>query len=214
VSAPPLAVTVRPTTDVAFTASVKALQERLGSRRAYARLEARGGWASTITPELGRFIAARDSFYLATANADGQPYVQHRGGPKGFLKALDERTLVFADYSGNRQYLTVGNLAENPKAFLFLMDYATRTRIKIWGTARVVDDDPQLLARLAPAGAQARAERAILFEIAAWDANCQQHIPRKYDAEAVDALVAELRATIARLEQENAALRSRGSDPA
>jgi predicted pyridoxine 5'-phosphate oxidase superfamily flavin-nucleotide-binding protein len=121
---------------------------------------------------------------------------------------------VFADYSGNRQYLTVGNLAENPKAFLFLMDYATRTRIKIWGTARVVDDDPQLLARLAPAGAQARAERAILFEIAAWDANCPQHVPRKYDAEGVDALVAELRATIARLEQENAVLRARGSDPA
>jgi predicted pyridoxine 5'-phosphate oxidase superfamily flavin-nucleotide-binding protein len=206
-------MTVRPTTDVAFTASVKALQERLGSRRAYARLEARGGWAGAITPQLGRFIAERDSFYLATANADGQPYVQHRGGPKGFLKVLDERTLAFADYSGNRQYITVGNLAENAKAFIFLTDYATRTRIKLWGTARAVDD-PELLARLAAANGNARPERAILFEIAAWDANCPQHIPRKYDAEAVDALVAELRATIARLEQENAVLRAHGSDPA
>jgi len=193
----------RSSTEVAFTPSVKAEQQRLGSRDAYARLEARGGWQTTVTPELAAFVAGRDSFYFATASADGQPYIQHRGGPKGFLQALDERTLAFADYSGNRQYITAGNLAENPRAFLFLMDYATRTRIKLWGTARAVEDDPALLARLAPAGGKVRVERAIVFELAAWDANCPQHIPRKHDDEAVEAL----RERIAALERENAALR-------
>jgi len=192
-----------PTTDVAFTPSVKALQQRLGSRAAYARLEARGGWQSTITPELAAFIAARDSFYLATASAGGQPYIQHRGGPKGFLHVLDERTLAFADYAGNRQYITAGNLAANPRAFIFLMDYATRTRIKVWGTARAVEDDPSLLARLAPVGGKPRVERVIVFEVAAWDANCHQHIPVKHDEEEV----AALRARIAELERENAGLR-------
>ena len=195
----------RSTTDVAFTPSVKALQERLGSRGAYARLEARGGWQTAVTPDLAAFIAGRDSFYLATANADGQPYIQHRGGPKGFLQVLDERTLAFADYSGNRQYITAGNLAENPQAFIFLMDYATRTRIKLWGTARAVEDDPSLVARLAPAGGKPRAERAIVFEVAAWDANCPQHIPVKYD----EAEVVALSARIAELERENADLRRR-----
>ncbi len=193
------------TTDVAFTPSVKALQERLGSRAAYARLEARGGWQAAVTPELAAFIAERDSFYLATANAGGQPYIQHRGGPKGFLKVLGERTLAFADYGGNRQYITAGNLAENPKAFIFLMDYATRSRIKLWGSARAVEDDASLLARLGPAGGKARVERAIVFEIAAWDANCPQHIPVKHD----EAAVAALRARIAELERENAGLRRR-----
>jgi predicted pyridoxine 5'-phosphate oxidase superfamily flavin-nucleotide-binding protein len=192
------------TTDVAFTASVKALQARLGSRAAYARLEARGGWLSTVTPELAAFIAERDSFYLATAGAGGQPYIQHRGGPKGFLQLLDERTLAFADYAGNRQYITAGNLAENPRALIFLMDYATRTRIKLWGTARAVEDDRSLIARLAPAGGKPRVERAIVFEIAAWDANCPQHIPVKRDEEAV----ASLRARVEALERENARLRA------
>src|SRR5262245_26257778 len=193
----------RPTTDVAFTPSVKALQERLGSRGAYARLEARGGWQSAITPELAAFIAARDSFYLATASAGAQPYIQHRGGPKGFLRVLDERTLAFADYAGNRQYITAGNLAENPRAFIFLMDYSTRSRIKLWGTARTVEDDPSLLGLLAPAGGTPRVERAIVFAVAAWDANCHQHIPVKHDEEEV----AALRARIAELERENAGLR-------
>ena len=193
------------TTDVAFTPSVKALQERLGSRAAYARLEARGGWQAAITPDLAAFIAERNSFYLATASAGGQPYIQHRGGPRGFLQVLDERTLAFADYSGNRQYITAGNLAENPRAFIFLMDYATRTRIKLWGKARTIEDDRSLVARLAPAGGKPRAERAIVFELAAWDANCPQHIPVKHDAEEV----AALRARIDELEEENAALRRR-----
>ncbi len=193
----------RSTTDVAFTPSVKALQERLGSRAAYARLEARGGWQTAITPDLAAFVAARDSFYLATANAGGQPYIQHRGGPRGFLRVLDERTLAFADYAGNRQYITAGNLAENPQAFIFLMDYSTRTRIKLWGTARAVENDPSLLARLAPAGGKPRVERAIVFEVVAWDANCPQHIPLKHDNEEV----AVLRARIAELEHENAGLR-------
>jgi hypothetical protein len=193
------------TTDIAFSPSVKAVQERLGSRAAYARLEARGGWQAAVTPELAAFIADRDSFYLATASASGQPYIQHRGGPKGFLRVLDGRTLAFADYAGNRQYITAGNLAENPKAFIFLMDYATRTRIKLWGRARAVEDDPSLLARLAPAGGKPRVERAIVFKIAAWDANCPQHIPVKHDEEAV----AALRARITELEGENAGLRRR-----
>ena len=139
-----------PTTDVAFTAAVKALQSRRGSRAAYARLEERGGWSATITEDLAAFIADRDSFYLATANAAGQPYIQHRGGPRGFLRVLDDRTLGFADFRGNRQYITAGNLAENDRAFIFLMDYENRQRIKMWGRARVVDDDTALLARLAP----------------------------------------------------------------
>jgi len=193
------------TTDIAFTPSVKALQERLGSRAAYARLEARGGWQAAVTPDLATFIAERDSFYLATASTDGQPYIQHRGGPKGFLKVLGERTLAFADYSGNRQYITAGNLAENPRAFIFLMDYATRSRIKLWGSARAVEDDASLLARLGPAGGKPRVERAIVFEIAAWDANCPQHIPVKHD----ESSVAALRARIAELELENAGLRRR-----
>jgi len=193
----------RSTTEVAFTRSVKALQERRGSRTAYARLEARGGWQTKVTPDLAAFVAGRDSFYLATASAGGQPYVQHRGGPPGFLHVLDERTLAFADYSGNRQYITAGNLAENPRAFIFLMDYATRTRIKLWGRARAVEDDASLLARLAPPGGKPAVERAIVFEITAWDANCPQHIPVKHD----EREVAPLRARIAALEQENAALR-------
>jgi len=193
----------RSTTDIAFTPSVKALQERLGSRPAYARLEARGGWRTAITPDLAAFAAARDSFYLATANAKGQPYIQHRGGPRGFLHVLDERTLAFADYAGNRQYITAGNLAENPQAFIFLMDYSTRTRIKLWGTARAVENDASLLARLAPAGGKPRVERAIVFEVVAWDANCPQHIPLKHDEEEV----AALRARIAELERENSGLR-------
>ncbi len=127
--------------DIAFTPAVKAAQARLGSRAGYAKMEQRGGWRDTVTADLARFIAERDSFYLATASADGRPYIQHRGGPKGFLNVLDEHTLAFADFSGNRQYISMGNLAENDQAFIFLMDYANRRRIKIWGRAEVVEDD-------------------------------------------------------------------------
>ncbi len=129
-----------PSSDVAFTPSVKAVQERKGSRNGYRKMEERGGWRTTVTPDLAAFLSERDSAYLATASRAGQPYVQHRGGPKGFIRVLDEKTLAFADYAGNRQYITAGNLAENDQAYLFLMDYARRRRIKIWGRAKVVED--------------------------------------------------------------------------
>ena len=164
------------TTDVAFTPSVKAQQQRMGSRRAYARLEERGGWSGRIDSDLAAFIAQQDSFFLATASADGQPYIQHRGGPPGFLRVIDERTLAFADFRGNRQYISVGNLAENPRAMIFLIDYAGRQRVKLWGRAVAVEDDGALIARLADPGYGARVERAIVFTLEAWDANCPQHI--------------------------------------
>jgi len=196
-----------PSSDVAFTASVKALQERRGSRKAYRRMEERGGWETRVTPELAAFLAERDSAYLATANSAGQPYVQHRGGPKGFIRVLDDNTLGFADFVGNRQYITTGNLAENDRAFLFLMDYAHRQRIKIWGRARVVENDAGLLAKLMPAGYDARPQQAILFTIEAWDVNCPQHIPQKFDAADVAAAVAKLERRVSELEAENARLR-------
>ena len=159
--------------DIAFTPVVKAIQERKGSRAQYHRMEERGGWSDRITPDLAAYLAARDSIFLATATADGQPYVQHRGGPPGFIRVLDDRTLAFADFKGNRQYVTQGNLAENDKAYIFAPDYANRRRIKIWGTARVVEDDPDLMARLVdPDYVQGRPEQAILFSVAAWDSNC------------------------------------------
>ena len=166
------------TSDIAFTPAVKAVQTRHGSRASYARLEERGGWSDRITPELAAFIAERDSFFLGTASADGQPYIQHRGGPKGFLRVLDERTLGFVDYRGNRQYISTGNLAENERAFLFLMDYEHQQRIKIWGRAEAIEDDAALQAKLMPEGYAAKPERVIRFRVEAWDANCPQHIPR------------------------------------
>jgi hypothetical protein len=193
-----------PSSDVAFTASVKALQERRGSRKTYRRIEERGGWETRVTPELAAFLAERDSAYLATANSAGQPYVQHRGGPKGFIRVLDDNTLGFADFVGNRQYITTGNLAENDRAFLFLMDYAHRQRIKIWGRARVVENDAELLAKLMPEGYDARPQQAILFTIEAWDVNCPQHIPQKFDAADVAAAVAKLERRVSELEAENA----------
>ena len=196
-----------PSSDVAFTASVKEIQERKGSRAAYAKLEQRGGWQERVTPELAAFLAERDSFYLATANAQAQPYVQHRGGPRGFLRALDERTLAFADFDGNRQYITQGNLAENDRAFLFLMDYARRRRIKIWGRARAVEDDRALIQRLADPAYQGTPEQAIVFHIEAWDVNCPRHIRRRFDSDQMASAVAALQARIAELERENAALR-------
>jgi predicted pyridoxine 5'-phosphate oxidase superfamily flavin-nucleotide-binding protein len=199
-------------TDVAFTPSVKSEQERRGSREAYARIEAKGGWATTVTPELAAFVAEARSFYLATANADGQPYIQHRGGPPGFLRVLDDKTLAFADFAGNRQYITTGNLADNPRAYIFLMDYARRRRVKIWGRARVVADDPDLVARLFPDGYRARPEQAILFTIEAWDQNCPQHIPQMFHAEDVAAAIDRLETRVASLEAENAALRAKAAD--
>ena len=193
--------------DVAFTPTVKAIQTRKGSREAYARQEAQGGWRTEIDEDLATRLANTNSFYLATATADGQPYIQHRGGPKGFVKILDRNTLAFADYSGNRQYISQGNLAENSKAYIFVMDYAHRRRVKIWGEARVVEDDPALLQALMPKGYRARPEQAIVFKISAWDTNCPQHIPQKFDAEDVAAVLAERGARIAALEAELAALK-------
>jgi predicted pyridoxine 5'-phosphate oxidase superfamily flavin-nucleotide-binding protein len=195
--------------DVAFTRSVKAVQERKGSRAAYVRLEQRGGWETRVTPELAAFLAERDSFYLATASRDGQPYVQHRGGPPGFLHVLDDRTLAFADFRGNRQYITLGNLAENERAFLFVMDYAQRRRVKLWGRARVVEDDAALLERLSHPSYDAQPEQAIVFTISAWDTNCPQHIPQRFDAARVGEAMERLRARIVALEQENRELRER-----
>lgn len=199
--------------DVAFTPAVKAVQERLGSRRGYARMEEKGGWRDRVTPSLAAFIAERDSLYLATASAAGQPYIQHRGGPPGFLKVVDDKTLGIADYSGNRQYISVGNLTENDRAFIFLMDYPNRQRIKIWGRARAVEDDPELLARLADEGYGGRPERALLFEIEAWDVNCPQHILPRYTPAQIEPAVAGLQARIVELEQEVAALRRRLGEP-
>jgi predicted pyridoxine 5'-phosphate oxidase superfamily flavin-nucleotide-binding protein len=192
--------------DVAFTPAVKAIQARKGSREAYANAEQRG-WRTEIDEDLAAFLAAANSFYLATASADGQPYIQHRGGPQGFLRILDKNTLAFVDYSGNRQYITQGNLSENPKAYIFIMDYLHRRRVKLWGEARIVEDDPSLLQSLMPKGYRARPEQAILFRIAAWDTNCPQHIPQKFDAADVATALASRGARIAELEAELAALK-------
>jgi len=194
--------------DVAFTPAVKAIQARKGSREGYARVEDNGGWRTEIDDKLAGFLADTNSFYLATATADGQPYIQHRGGPKGFIKVLDKTTIAFADYAGNRQYLTQGNLSENPKAHIFIMDYAHRRRVKIWGEARVIDDDPALTQALMPKGYRARPEQVILFKIAAWDTNCPQHIPQKFDAADVAAALAQRDSRIAELEAELAKLKS------
>jgi uncharacterized protein len=199
--------------DVAFTPAVKAVQVRKGSRHGYARVEENGGWRTEVDENLTAFLAAQDSMFLATATADGQPYIQHRGGPKGFIKVLDKNTLAFADYSGNRQYITQGNLTENPKAHIFLMDYAHRRRVKIWGEARVVDDDPALLRSLMPQDYKARPEQVILFRISAWDTNCPQHIPQKFDAADVAKALAARDARISELESELAAAKGR-SGPA
>ena len=179
----------RPVSDIAFTPAVKEIQSRRGSRRAYANQESAHGWSDAITPDLKQFIESQITAFVATANAQGQPYIQHRGGPPGFLHVLDEHTIAFADFKGNRQYITLGNLTENSKAQLFLMDYRTQQRVKIWGTARVVEDEPALLASLMPAGYAAKGEQVIVFTVKAWDANCSRHIPRLVlAAEVVEAL--------------------------
>jgi len=193
--------------DVAFTPAVKAIQARKGSREAYAKQEERGGWRTEIDENLAAFLAETNGFYLATATADGQPYIQHRGGPKGFVKILDKNTIAFADYAGNRQYITQGNLSENPKAYIFVMDYAHRRRVKLWGEARMVEDDPALIEALMPKGYRARPEQVLVFKITAWDTNCPQHIPQKFDAADVAAALAARDERIAELEAELAALK-------
>ena len=187
--------------DVAFTPAVKAIQAAKGSRQTYARIESGHGWETTVGEELAQFISERDEFYLATASADGQPYVQYRGGRPGFLRVLDKHTLGFADFGGNQQYITLGNLSENPKAFIFLMDYVDLRRIKLWGTARVVENDSKLVERLRDPADPSRAERAILFTVEAWDMNCQQHIHRRFPQEVVGPYVEKLQARIQQLEE-------------
>ncbi len=188
--------------DIAFTPAVKAMQSRKGSRSAYARMEEAGSWQTVITPDVAAFIHAQTSVFFATANSEGQPYIQHRGGPPGFLRVLDAHTIGFADFAGNRQYVSTGNLAENAKAYLFLIDYQHRRRIKIWGEARVVEKDDLLIQKLMPEGYKARPEQAILFTVAAWDANCPQHIPQRFEAVDVARALKERDLRIAELEAE------------
>lgn len=194
--------------DVAFTSAVKVIQEQKGSRDGYSRMERSGGWQTMVTPDLARFLAGLDMFYLGTASADGQPYIQYRGGPPGFLQVIDERTVGFAEFGGNRQYITLGNLSENPQAFIFLMDYANRQRVKLWGTARVVENDPALLDKLRDPAYPGKVERAILFTIAAWDVNCSQHIHERYSKRQVASVIEQQQHRIAELEAEVARLRS------
>jgi predicted pyridoxine 5'-phosphate oxidase superfamily flavin-nucleotide-binding protein len=198
--------------DIVFTPAARQAQAERGSAQLYEK-RAVAGFPATVTAELATFIAERDTAFLATVSADGAPYIQHRGGPRGFIKVIDERTLGFADYAGNRQYITISNLAGNDRAYLFLLDFAERRRIKVWGRARVVEDDPALLARLADPGYRARPERAIVFTVEAWDVNCSQHITPRFTEAEVTAAVAPMRDRILALEAENAELRAAAAQP-
>jgi len=189
--------------DIGFTEAVKAEQQQRGSRDMYQKNMENRDWSTAADPALAAFIAERNSFYLATATKDGQPYIQHRGGPKGFL---NEKTLGFADYAGNRQYISIGNAVENDKAYIFLMDYTNQRRIKLWGKLRVVEDDPQLLEKLNDRGYRARPERVFLFELSAWDVNCPQHIPQMFDLETVELATSKLTQRVKELEAEVARL--------
>ncbi|MBL8820451.1 MAG: pyridoxamine 5'-phosphate oxidase family protein [Planctomyces sp.] len=186
--------------DIAFTPAVKAIQTEKGSRASYSRMESGGSWSTTVTPELEAFFADLDMFYLGTSNLEGQPYIQYRGGPAGFLRKIDEKTVGFADFGGNRQYISLGNLSQNPKAFIFLMDYARSRRIKLWGNARVIEGDEALLEKLRDPSYSGKVERAILFEIEAWDVNCPQHIHKRFSQKQVTPVIEQLQAKIAELE--------------
>lgn len=188
----------RSSSALAFTPAVKAVQARKGSR-------APDAFERDISEGLAAFIQAQTTAYLATANAQGQPYVQHRGGPPGFLHVLDDHTIGFADLRGNRQYISLGNLTENPKVMLFLIDYAHRQRVKVWGTARVVEDDLALIRRLTPPGE--RADQAIVITVSAWDGNCPKYIPQLLEAGAVGEALASRDRRIAALEREVAELK-------
>lgn len=196
-----------PISDIAFTPAVKAAQLERGSRDAYARMEERTWWKDKVTPELAGFLAERDSLYIGTASADGQPYIQHRGGPKGFVKVLDEHTLAMADFTGNAQYISLGNLGENDKAYLFLMDYPNRRRIKVWGTAEFVEGDAELLERVSDSDYSGHGERVLLFHVKAWDVNCRQHITPRFTADEVGPEIAELKEQVRKLQAENRELR-------
>ena len=199
--------------DIAFTPAVKKIQVAKGSRAGYARVEWGQGWETNVTPELAEFLAGLDMFYLGTANAAGQPYIQYRGGSPGFLKVLDVQTLGFADFGGNRQYITLGNLSENPKAFIFLMDYANQQRVKLWGAAKVVEDDAELLERLSDPDYPGKVERAIVFIIEAWGINCPQHILRRFSQRQVQPVIEQLQNRISELEAQLAQRQAHDSRP-
>ena len=192
---------------IVFTPAVQKAQAERGAASSYERRIAEG-FPDTVTPELAKFIAEQDTAFFGTASAEGAPYIQHRGGPKGFIKVIDEKTLGFADYRGNRQYITLANLSENDRAYLFLLDPARKQRIKIWGRARVIENDVALVEKLFDAGYKAKPERAILFTIEAWDVNCSQHIVTRYTEAQLEAGFADVRRHIAALEAENATLRA------
>ncbi len=180
--------------DIAFTDSVKQAQNRYGSRKSYAGFESDGGHRDRLSENEIAFLAERDSFYMGSVGENGWPYVQHRGGPKGFLKVLDEATIGFADFRGNRQYISVGNLNADGRVSLFLMDYPNRQRLKLWARARVVhpDEDPKLVARLELPGYKARIERGIIMAVEAVDWNCPQHITPRFTEAEIERLVAPL----------------------
>ena len=186
--------------DLAFSPAVKSHQERLGSRRIYEKMGTGAGWDEEITEARAAFIRERDSIYIATASADGRPYIQHRGGPKGFLKVLDRKTLGFAEYAGNRQYISMGNLTENDRACLFLMDYPNRARLKIWGRAEFVEDDAELMAKVTDADYRGKRERVFVFHVEVMDGNCPQHIAPRFTAEEIGDDAAALKARIKELE--------------
>ncbi|AUP78468.1 pyridoxamine 5'-phosphate oxidase family protein [Flavivirga eckloniae] len=190
------------TSDIAFTPAVKELQEKFGSRKTYEHMELSGGWQHEINSNLFHILKNMDSFYFGTSNSNNQPYIQHRGGPKGFLKVLDNKRLAFADFSGNKQYISIGNLSENNKAYIFLMDYANLTRIKIWGTAEIEEGDTELINSLFDEGYNAKPERAIIFTVEAWDVNCRQHIQRRFTLEQIEEVTKPLYDTIKALKKE------------
>ena len=192
--------------ELVFPPAVRRAQAERGSAAGYAK-KVEHGFPKTVTPELATFIAEQDTAFLATASAEGAPYVQHRGGPKGFIKVVDERTLGFADYRGNKQFITLGNLSENDHAYLFLLDFSRRQRIKLWGRARVVENDDALIEKLFDHGYKAKPERVILFTIEAWDVNCSQHITARMTVDEVESLLGTVQERIAALQAENARLR-------
>jgi predicted pyridoxine 5'-phosphate oxidase superfamily flavin-nucleotide-binding protein len=193
--------------DIVLTPAARREQEKRGSAKAYAR-KVEAGYPDRVSPDLAGFIAELDTAFLATTSAEGSPYIQHRGGPKGFIKLLDDKTLAFADFAGNKQYITISNLAGNDRAYLFLLDFANKQRIKVRGRARVEENDPDLMERLVDTSYRARPERAIVFTIEAWDVNCSQHITERYTQGEIAIAVQGLRDRIATLEAENAQLRA------
>jgi predicted pyridoxine 5'-phosphate oxidase superfamily flavin-nucleotide-binding protein len=193
--------------DVLFSPSVKAEQTRLGSRKSFEGRE----WESRITDDLRQFLAAIDTFFLATASADGRPYIQHRGGPPGFLKPIGDSELAFADFAGNRQYITLGHLKENDRAHIFILHFATQQRVKLWGRARVVEGDIELMERLVDPSYKARPQRAIVFTLEAWDSNCRQHIVPRYSEAEIAPSVNKLIERIKELEEEVETLKKRES---